>query len=63
MIHPEVEDAAIIRRRGSLHGTSAVGHDTATFDSFRSPNLVSGQSSSKCGTGVGAASDNTIHAL
>jgi hypothetical protein len=34
MIHPEVDDGTIIRRRGILHGTCAAGVDTTDLDSF-----------------------------
>jgi hypothetical protein len=63
MIYPKVEDAAIIRRRDSLHGTSAARYDIAALDSFRSGNLISGNTVPKCGTGVGPASEDTVQAL
>jgi hypothetical protein len=63
MIHPEVDNGTIIRRRGTLHGTCAAGVDTTHLDSFRTGNLTTVPSKGDGRAGTAVATDDTIQAL
>jgi hypothetical protein len=63
MIHPDVEDSNIIRLRGSLRGTIAVGIDNASLDSFRSPHLLAPPALGKGRAGNQKGTKDTIQSL
>jgi hypothetical protein len=63
MIHLDVDDTSIIRRRGSFCGTNIASNDTTILDSFRSGNLIAEDSVCKGGIGQGIVDEDTIQAL